>query len=283
MALKAVPRIPGYELYACLGGGVLTSVYAARELEQDRPCALKLLRPDWVDQPVAIKLLQREARACLTVRHPHLVEMLDVHVTRAPHYLVMEMLKGESLRRRLRRDYALDVPTSLWITRQIADALAALHRKGFIHGDIKPDNIRILEEGRAILLDLGFAHRSGENAGLLEKGYVLGTANYLAPELCGSQPQDEVKSDLYSLGITLFEMLTGRLPYPAGSERETLRRHQSELPEDLCDHLSGPQRGLPELMDRMLAMDPKDRPSAVEVVHELIGLEIVTMRNRRAA
>lgn len=278
MVRKAIPRIPGYELYACLGGGMLTSVYAARNVETDRPCAVKLLRPDWVDQPVAIKLLQREARACLAVRHPHLVELQDVHVTRPPYFLVMEMLEGESLRRRLRRDYQLDVASSLWIARQIADALAALHRKGFLHGDVKPDNVRMLEEGRAMLLDLGFAHRPGENANLLERGYVLGTANYLAPELCGSQPWDEKKSDVFSLGILLFEMLTGRLPYPAGSERETMRRHQSEAPADLCDHLADPMRGLPELLDRMLAMEAKDRPSALEVVHELIGLEIQTLR-----
>src|SRR4051812_4327084 len=127
------PRIAGYELHSCLGGGVLTSVYAARHIESDQACAVKMLRPDWVDQPVAIKLLQREARAGLSVRHPHLVELREAHVTRPPYYLVMEMLPGESLRRRLRRDYRLDVPSCLWICRQVADALGALHAKGFLH------------------------------------------------------------------------------------------------------------------------------------------------------
>jgi serine/threonine protein kinase len=283
MALKAVPKVPGYELFACLGGGMLTSVYAARNLQTDSPCAVKLLRPDWADQPVAVKLLQREARACLAVRHEHLVEILEAHVTRAPYYLVMEMLPGEALRRRLRREYQIDAATALWITRQVADALAALHRKGFIHGDVKPDNIRILDEGRAMLLDLGFAHRPGENAVLLENGYILGTANYLAPELCGSEPKDDQRSDVFSLGITLFEMLSGRLPYPNGSEHETLRRHQSEMPADLNEFLPGASRELAELLDRMLAMEPTDRPNALEVVHELIGLEIATMGRKRAA
>lgn len=282
MARKA-PAIAGYELLTCLGGGMITSVYAARDLEKDEACAVKVLRPDWAEQPMAIKLLQREARACLAVRHPHLVALREAHVTRPPYYIVMEMLPGESLRRRLRREYRLDVASSLWISRQVADALAALHRKGFVHGDVKPDNIRILEEGRAVLLDLGFAHRPGENAVLLEEGYVLGTANYVAPELCGSEPRDDLRSDLFSLGVTLFEMLTGQLPYPAGSERETLRRHQAEMPFDLCDHLAPAPAGLPEMMDRLLAMEPQDRPQALEVVHDLIGLEILTLGRRRAA
>src|SRR4029077_2312860 len=196
--MMAVPKIPGYEILTCLGGGMLPSVYAARAHETDAACAVKLLRPDWRDQPIAIKLLQREARACLAVAHPHLVKVLDTHVLKPPYYLVMAMLPGESLRRRLRRDYCLDVPTALWVARQTAEALAALHRAGFIHGDVKPDNIRLLDDGNAILLDLGFAHRPGENAAMLQRGYVLGTVDYLAPELCTSEPADDQGSDLFS-------------------------------------------------------------------------------------
>src|SRR5437868_812064 len=98
--MMAVPKVPGYEVLGCLGGGTLTRVYAARDCACDEPCALKLLRPDWDDQPVGIKLLQREARACLAVQHPHLVPLRDAHVTVAPYYIVMELLAGESLRRR---------------------------------------------------------------------------------------------------------------------------------------------------------------------------------------
>src|SRR5438128_2777594 len=124
--------IPGYELLACLGGGTLTSVYSARALGDDTPCAVKMLRSDWADDPTAIKLLQREARACLAVRHPHLIGLRQAHVTRPPYFLVMDLLAGESLRRRLRRDYRLDVPTAVWIARQTAEARAALPRPGFI-------------------------------------------------------------------------------------------------------------------------------------------------------
>jgi serine/threonine protein kinase len=194
--MRAFPRIPGYELLTCLGGGVTTTVYSARECDSDFPCAVKVLRPEWLDQPIAIKLLQREARAGLAVNHPHLVRILEARVLTPPHFLVMEYLNGESLRRRLRRDYQLEPATALWVARQNAEALSALHRKGFVHGDLKPENIRLVDIGKAILLDLGYAHRPGENTPLLEKGYVLGTCNYLAPELCGDEPIDDVRADI---------------------------------------------------------------------------------------
>ena len=95
--MKALPRIPGYELLTCLGGGVITTVYSARSCDTDVACAVKVLRPDWEDQPVAVKLLQREARAGLATQHPHLVRILDTHVMTAPFFLVMEYLPGGSL------------------------------------------------------------------------------------------------------------------------------------------------------------------------------------------
>jgi serine/threonine protein kinase len=281
--MKAVPTIPGYEILTCLGGGMLTSVYSARSLGADAPCAVKVLRPDWAEQPTAIKLLQREARACLAVQHPRLVALRHAHVTRPPYFLVMDLLPGESLRRRLRRDYRLDPATALWITRQTAEALAALHRARFIHGDVKPDNLRILSGGDALLLDLGFAHRPGENSSLLEQGYVLGTVNYLAPELCGPEPKDDPASDVFSLGVTLFEMLTGQLPYPPGSIAETLRRHEADPPADLRRYDATIPFGVVELVNELLAHRPKDRPRAAKVVQDLVGLEIAAIKRRKSA
>jgi serine/threonine protein kinase len=281
--MQTLPRIPGYELLTRLGGGPMTSVYSARHIAADRPCAVKVIRGDWDDPPTAIKLLQREARACLAVEHPHLVRLLEARVTRSPYFLVMELLQGESLRRRLRRDYRLDAPTALWIARQIAEALAALHRAGFVHGDVKPDNIRLAGDGNAVLLDLGFAHRPGENAKLLEQGYVLGTVNYLAPELCGANPADTFASDVFSLGVTLYEMLAGQLPYPAGSVKQTFRRHESDPPLDIRRHVSALPAGLVALLERLLARRPADRPRAAAVVQQFVALEIAAIRLRHSA
>lgn len=281
--MMAVPKLPGYELLHCLGGGMLTSVYAARAFGSETLCAVKLPRPDWADQPIAMKLLQREARAALAVAHPRLVKVADAHVFAPPYFLAMIMLPGESLRRRLRRDFRLDTASALWIVRQIAEALSALHRKGFIHGDVKPDNIRLVSDASAVLLDLGFAHRAGENASLLEAGYILGTVDYLAPELCGPEPHDEPRSDIFSLGVTFFELLTGALPFAPGAVVDVIRRRQTDTPRSLADCLEVAPRGLTLLLERMLAPRPQDRPSAAALVHELVGLEISALAGRRAA
>jgi serine/threonine protein kinase len=281
--MKAIPNIPGYELLARLGGGLLTSVFAGRHLASDSSCAIKVIREDWEDRATAIKLLQREARACLAVQHPHLVRLREANVIQAPHYLVMELLPGESLRRRLRRDYRLDVPTALWVARQTAEALSALHQAGFIHGDVKPDNIRLLGDGHAILLDLGFAHRSGENAAIHRRGYVLGTVDYLAPELCTEDPKDGPASDLFSLGVTLFEMLTGQLPYPPGSIEETMERHEVGQADDITRQLPNLHPGLARLVARLLSRRPADRPRAPSLVQQLVALEIAALQKRKAA
>jgi serine/threonine protein kinase len=281
--MYSLPKIAGFELIKLLGGGPLTVVYSARNHADDSPCAVKLLRPECAEEPTAIKLLQREARAGLIVQHPHLVRLLYAHVTRAPYYLVMELLPGEAVRRRLRRDYRLDLATALWIIRQSAEALAALHRAGFVHGDIKPDNIRLVADGTAKLIDLGFAHRPGENTALLRQGYVLGTVNYLAPELCAFDQDTDSPSDLFSLGVTLFELLTGRLPYPTGSTRQTLRRHRCDPPTELGRLVPSLPSALVKLVERLLARRPGHRPRAGWVVQQLIGLEIANLQRRLSA
>src|SRR5699024_6703217 len=108
-----------------------------------------------------------------------------------------------------------DLRTAAWVARQTAEALAALHRAGYVHADVKPENVQLADAGTAVLLDLGFAHRPGETAALSDPGAVLGTANYLAPELCGDTPDDGPAADWYSFGVMLDEMLTGALPNAA--------------------------------------------------------------------
>jgi serine/threonine protein kinase len=281
--MHVLPKIPGYVLLQCLGGGPLTEVYSAHELATDSDCVVKILRPAQDDPTTALKLFQREARAGLAVQHPHLVRVRHAHVTRPPYFLVMDMLSGESLRRRLRREYRLNVSSALWIARQTGEALLALHRAGFVHGDIKPDNIRLIDDGTAILVDLGFAHRPGENRHLLEQGYVLGTVNYLAPELCGDKCIDDFASDMFSFGVTLYELVSGQLPYPAGTVNQTFRRHCFDPPMDIRRYVATLPPGLITLIDRLLARRPAERLQAASLVQLLIGLEIATLRQRRSA
>jgi eukaryotic-like serine/threonine-protein kinase len=277
------PKIPGYLLLQRLGGGPITSVYEARDEDTGAACAVKVLLDDVEDRPTAIKLLQREARAGLALRHPHLVRLTEAHVLSEPYFLVMDLLPGESLRTRIRREYRLPVADALWITRQTAEALAAMHTAGFLHGDVKPDNVRLLTSGGVVLTDLGFAHRPGENASFLRDGYLLGTVNYLAPEQCDEWPVEEFATDLFSLGVSLFEMLTGTLPYPAGNLRQTIRRLRTEAPLDVRDVRADLPPELALLVGQLLEREPEDRPKASTVVHRLVRLEISTLARRRAS
>jgi len=208
--------------------------------------------------------------------------VISVHLDSPAPYLVMERLMGESVRERLRRGYRLDIADALWIARQTAEAMAALHRAGYLHGDIKPENLCLTGDGTVVLLDLGFAHEPGDNASLFEEGYLLGTANYLAPELCIDNPTDTLAVDVYALGVLLFELLTGDLPFPTGTLRQVLTRHASDPPADIRKYRSVPAR-LARLVERLLARDPGARPSARGIVSTLVSLEIEGLGKRRVA
>ena len=270
--------IPGYDLIHALGGGPLTCVWAAREVASDIPVAVKFARPDCDDPALAAALMAREARAGMAVRHPHLVRIRAAALEPPAPHLVMDLLPGESLRDRLRRDYRLDVATALWVARQVAEALAALHRAGFAHGDVKPENIRLTDSGTAVLIDLGFAHRAGENDELLARGVILGTANYLAPEACSLTPDSDEGADVFSLGVTLFEMLTGTLPYALGTTGETLRTHRDGRAAGLRDRPGDWPSALTEWMARLLAKRPANRPDSARVVRDAVALEIALLR-----
>jgi eukaryotic-like serine/threonine-protein kinase len=276
-------NLPGFEILQYLGGGPLTCVFWARDLIHGSDCAVKVPRPECQDAVTAVKLLQREARVGLQVQHPNLVRMDEAHVTAPPYFIVMGLLQGEPLRGRLARLESIAWGDAVWITRQVCEALASLHRRGFVHGDVKPDNIHLGDDGSAVLIDLGFAHRPGENVSFLEQGCILGTADYMAPELCGFRDEGDTAGDIFSLGATLFEMLTGNLPYPRGSLRQTLRRHRCDPAAAIQALRTDLPSELVQIVHDMLSHQPRRRPSAGNVVRRLVNLEIESLGWRKAA
>jgi eukaryotic-like serine/threonine-protein kinase len=267
------PRVPGFVLGARLGGGPTADVFAAAAEAGGRGWAIKVLRDDAANDPTNVQLFRREARAGLAVRHTNLVRVVHAILTgEQAYHLVMERVPGRSLRWVLRQTGWLSPRTVAVIGQQAAASLAALHVAGFVHGDVKPDNLHVTPGRKATLLDLGFAHRPTEDAHLVGPGFVLGTANYIAPELCDRPGGDGPASDVFSLGVTLFELLTGELPYPDGTVEETMVHHRDGRPESLWDWQGGWPIGLSSLVDRMLDRDPAARPTAEEVESELMGL-----------
>jgi serine/threonine-protein kinase len=236
--------------------------------------ALKVLRSENNQDSVAVGMLRREARLGARVSHPNLAAILAAHVESPPYYVVMPYLGGATLRSILRETMlhppaALRLPQVLWVVRQTAEALAALHETGWLHCDVKPENIQVAHTGHTTLLDLGLAQPIAASHTRAE---FAGTPNYAAPEWFSRTTQAGLTSDVYSLGVTLFEILTGKLPRPPLA------------PGTQCDWQSrapNPRRSRPELpiqvtrlIERMLAVEPLRRPLAEELIGTLIDLEI---------
>ena len=264
------PRLPGYDLGIRLGGGPTCDVYSAVETSTSRSWAIKVLRDAAADDPSHVQLLGREAQVGLAVRHPNLVRIVRAVLGHErPYHLVMERARGCTLRNELKLRKWLDPCQVGIIGLQVAGALEALHREGFVHADVKPDNLHIAPGPWTTLLDLGFAHRPGEDQGSAGSGFVLGTANYVAPELCDQSDRDGPATDVFSLGVTLFELLTGALPYPTGGVEETMLLHRDARPDSLWEWQGRWPVGLAALLDCMMFREPERRPTAKTVAKEL--------------
>jgi serine/threonine-protein kinase len=269
-----------WRLARLLGEGTYTQVHLAQPDDDHQAVyAVKMLRPARANDPIALKLLAREAYVGLKVSHPHVVSVLSAHVNEPPYYLVMPYLPGGTLRERLDRKGRLPVAIATWIARQVAQGLAALHSAGFLHGDVKPANIFLSPEGHATLIDLGFAH-SPRDAIADDRRSVKGTLDYLAPEATLSSSVVDARSDFYSLGVTLFEMLCGRRPF-SGDAAEVVRLHREAIPPDLRELSPSVPATVAEFVARLLAKQPIRRPaSSHELVDQLSRLEIATLGQR---
>jgi len=277
-------RVGRWEAVQLAAGGTLARVYRARPAgaadHRAAAYALKMLRPQWQDDPRAIRVLAREALVGRSISHPHVIPILDAHLGKAPRLVVMPWLDGATLREHLAAGEQFDLPEALWLARQVAEGLDALDQAGWMHGDIKPSNIFISPEGHVTLLDLGFARRAGETGSAVDR-CVSGTCNYLAPEWITSTLRADMRSDLYSLGVVLFELLSGRLPFAGKDLAEVATQHRQAMPPDLRRLVPHLARDVTELVRRMLAKDPLRRPQTPrELIDRLAALEIAAFSER---
>jgi serine/threonine-protein kinase len=274
-----------WELTALVAEGSWAQVYCARPAgaPPDGPAAyaVKMLRPERQADPAAAGLLAREALVGRSVSHPHLVAILEAQLRQEPPLVVMPWLEGATLEARLAADWRPDLPEALWIARQAAEALEALDSAGWTHGDIKPSNLFVSPEGHVTLLDLAFARRRGEAAAADRR--LTGTPYYLAPECLAESPCFDIRGDLYSLGVVLYQLLGGRLPFAGQDLAELAIQHKQAAPPNLgrLVPLLPPQ--VVRLVHEMLAKDPLRRPQTpAEVVGRLVALEIATFTERAA-
>jgi serine/threonine-protein kinase len=277
-------QIKQWELVEFVALGSLARIYRARLAGSpaDRPAgyAVKMLRPAWQKRGEAIRLLQREAYVGQSLAHPHLVPVLSASVAEPPRLLVMPWLEGASLQARLAAGETFDVPRSLWIARQTAEGLDALHQAGWMHGDVTPGNIHVSPSGHVTLIDLSFARPRAEFGSAVDRP-IMGTCNYLAPEYLTSALRPDIRSDIYSLGVVLFEALAGRVPFPAADLSELAERHRQSAPPELARLAPQVPREVARLVREMTARQPLRRPqSPRELADRLAALEIGTFSHR---
>lgn len=275
-AVAAAPRetLGHWELVERVAAGSFAEVYRARPLSGTATTAyaLKRTRAATRDRDRAESLLRREARVGRSISSPHLVPVLDAQLERSPQYLVMPWLEGQTLDRFARQ--SLPLPVALWIARQVAEALDALDRAGWMHADVKPANIMISPTGHATLLDLGLARRPADEDRAHEH-FWIGTPLYMAPEMLLSTTRGDVRSDLYSLGAVLYELLCGRPPFAARDAGELVTAHRQQEVTPLRELCADLPKNVADLVHTLLAKQPLRRvQTARELVRALMSLEI---------
>lgn len=273
-------RLGGWETVGVVADGALCRVYrakpAASSVRESARYAIKVLHPRWENVPTAIDTLRREAEVLGALQTEHLPCVLDSHLGEPPYFVVFPWLAGETLAEQLQRG-RVDVPTVAWLGRQVAEALDVLFLAGWQHGDVKPANIHVGTSGHVTLLDLGFARRADEET-RSEQECVVGSLAYSAPETFSSRLRRDVRSDLYSLGVTLYESLSGRLPFRSDDLAKLVEEHRSAIPTPLRILTPSVPKELAELVHQLLAKTPERRPgSPAEVIRRLIDIELLTM------
>jgi serine/threonine-protein kinase len=227
--ILAFPAIPGYQILSLIGKGAFGFVWKGLQTSMDRIVAIKGLSPERSRHPKSRERFLVEARAVARLNHPHIVQGIDVLQAGGTYFLIMEFIDGPSVGTLIRRHAAFPERKALRIVTQVTSALHHAHSHGIIHRDIKPENIMLTRDGVAKLCDLGVAKVPDVEAGSgAPKPAILGTADYISPEQARGESSVDTRSDIYSLGATLFHMITGRVPFPGESAAAVVSMHLSE-------------------------------------------------------
>ena len=252
-------KIPGYESIGRIGRGAMGVVFKARQISVDRAVAIKVLRDDAARDREYIERFRREAQVAAKLSHNNIVGVIDAGEADGRHYFVMEYVEGTTVQDDLDRGKVYDEKAALGIVLAVAQALKHAHERGLIHRDIKPANIILTLDGNIKLADLGLARMAAD--GQETAGVAAGTPYYISPEQARGQADVDIRTDLYSLGATLYHMVTGRVPYSGATPDEVMRKHVSKKaqlvpPDHINPALSG---GLGGVVETMMAKDREER------------------------
>jgi serine/threonine-protein kinase len=257
---RAKRQIPGYQLLEKLGSGAMATVYKARQLSLDRMVAIKILPRKSTQKPEFVDRFYAEGKAAAKLNHPNIVGALDVGKTGDTHYFVMEYVEGRTVFDDITEKGRYSEQEALEIALQITRALEHAHKAGFIHRDVKPKNIMITKDGVAKLADMGLARAvSDYEAAEAEAGKAFGTPYYISPEQIRGEVDVDFRADIYSLGVTLYHMVTGQVPFDGPSPSAVMHKHLKEEltpPDHLVPELS---TGISEIIEVAMAKDRRQR------------------------
>jgi serine/threonine-protein kinase len=255
-------QIPGYQMIQKLGKGSMGVVFKAKQVSVDRVVAIKILLDPLAQNKEFIKRFEREAMIAAKLSHNNVVNAIDAGQIDGHYYFVMEYVEGPTIKDYLDQDKTFDEKEALRITLAIAEALKHAAHRGLIHRDIKPENVILTRTGDVKLADLGLARLTDdEKWGLSEAGMAIGTPYYISPEQVRGQTNIDIRADIYSLGATLYHMVTGKVPYGGDTTNEVMRKHVDPKvtiipPDHLNPKLSG---GLGMVVETMLAKNREQR------------------------
>ena len=279
---QSLPSLPGpgdvldgFLLEEAIGMGGMGAVYRALDTKLDRHIALKLLPTDQASDPEVVARFYQEGRSAARLDHENIARVYSIGQDGAFHYIAFEFIEGQTLRQRAETAGPLPVDEAVHIAIEIAQALVHASERGVVHRDIKPSNIIITSAGRAKLVDMGLARRfeRGGDDGLTQSGMTLGTFDYISPEQARDPRDVDVRSDLYSLGCTMFQMLTGRPPFPGGTVLQKLIQHQEELPADVRTLNPQVPVELANIIVKLMAKDRDRRYQApLHLVRDLLAV-----------
>jgi eukaryotic-like serine/threonine-protein kinase len=256
-----------YELLELVGRGGMSSVWKAHDRLLDRTVAIKVLHEHYTQDEEYVERFRREARSVAQVSHPNIVTVIDRGEDGGRQYIVFEYVDGENLKQVIEREGPLPVREALLLALQVARALGFAHDRGLVHRDVKPQNVLLNDEGQAKVTDFGIA-RSVDVDGVTVTGTVLGTSEYIAPEQARGQRVD-AHTDVYSLGVVLYELLTGAVPFSGESFVTVALQHVNEAPPDVLEHRPDCPPRVALAIERAMAKEPEDRPMMDELVTEL--------------
>ncbi len=271
-----------YRVEERLSVGGMGAVYRGTHILMDKRVAIKVLRPSLAADEKIVARFSREARAASKISHPHALSVTDFGEDQGGVvFLIMEFLDGRTLKEVIRQDGPLPLPRAVEIMRQVASALAAAHAEGVVHRDLKSDNIMLLKTtgvDYAKVLDFGIAkiqEASGEvDPGLTSPDLIIGTPQYMSPEQCSQSEQIDSRSDIYSLGVILFEMLVGHVPFAGDSPTAVMLKHLQEPPPSVLDERQDLPAGVATVVAKALAKRREDRyQTAGALVEDLVIAE----------